>query len=136
MSDAADREIADLNYVLNLDGEFVELRRYYGTQLIPVSVTCRASVRSSVRSTDNRELEAGIAQGQSDVIISPSEIIAAGWPGPWTPSQSEPVNPGTDRRVPRKGDALIIKGRKRNIEVSEPIYVDDELVRIKLTVLG
>lgn len=132
MSDAANREIADLNYVLNLDGEFVELRRYYGTQLIPVSVTCRASVRS----VGNSELEAGIAQEQSNVVLGPSEIIAAGWPGPWTPSATELVNPGTDRRVPRKGDALIIKGRKRNIEVSKPLYVDDELVRIDLRVLG
>lgn len=132
MSDASDREITDLNYVLDLDGEWIVLRRFYGTQLIPVSVTCRAVVRS----VGNTELEAGIAQEQSNVIISPSEIIAAGWPGPWTPSASETVNPGTDRRVPRKGDACIIKGRKRNIEVSKPLYVDDELVRIDLRVLG
>lgn len=133
MSDAADREIADLNMSLAEDGEWIEIRRLYGTQLIPVSVTCRAFVRTI---TADEELVAGITQGSSNVILSPSEIIAAGWPGPWTPSVAEPVNPGTDRRVPRKGDKAVIKGRVRNIEVPKPIYVDDELVRIELRVLG
>lgn len=132
MSDAADREIADLNMTLAEDGEWISIRRLFGTQLIPVSVTCRAFVRT----VSNEELQAGIAQTNSNVILSPSEIIASGWPGPWTPSAAEPVNPGTDRRVPIKGDKAIIKGRTRNIEVSKPIYVDDELVRIELRVLG
>lgn len=132
MSDAADREIADLNMSLAADGEWIAIRRLFGTQLIPVSVTCRAFVRT----VSAEELVAGITQESSNIVLSPSEIIAAGWPGPWTPSAAEPVNPGTDRRVPRKGDKAIIKGRTRNIEVSKPIYVDDELVRIDLRVLG
>lgn len=132
MSDAADREIADLNMSLAADGEWIEIRRLYGTQLIPVSVTCRAFVRTVTA----EELVAGITQESSNIIMSPSEIIAAGWPGPWTPSAQEPVNPGTDRRVPRKGDKAVIKGRVRNVEVTKPIYVDDELVRIELRVLG
>lgn len=132
MSDASDREIFDLDYTLGLDGEWIEIRRLFGTQQIPVSVTCRAFVRSIGAS----ELEAGIDQNQSNIVISPSEIIAAGWPGPWTQKPSELVNPGTDRRVPVKGDKAVIKNRVRNIEVSKPIYVDDELVRIDMRVLG
>ncbi len=132
MSDAADREIDDLDMTLAEDGEWIEIRRLYGTQLVPITVTCRAFVRG----INAEELVAGISQDSSNIIMSPSEIIAAGWPGPWTPSAPEPVNPGTDRRVPRKGDKAIIKGRTRNIEVSKPIYVDDELVRIELRVLG
>jgi hypothetical protein len=132
MSVAADREIADLNMSLAEDGEWIEVRRFYGTQMIPVSVTCRAFVRG----INAEELAAGISQDNANVTISPSEIIAAGWPGPWTPTPSEPVNPGTDRRVPKKGDACIIKGRKRTVEVAKPIYVDDELVRINMRVLG
>lgn len=132
MSDASDRDIADLDATLALDGEWVELRRLFGTQLIPVSVKSRAFVRN----VNNQELIAGIAQENSNVILSPTEIIDAGWPGPWTPSQAEQVEPDTDRRVPRKGDKCLIKGKPRNIEVSKPIYVDDELVRIELRVLG
>ncbi len=132
MSDAADREIADLNMSLAADGEWITIRRLFGTQLVPVNVTCRAFVRP----IGNEELQAGIVQESSNIILSPSEIIAAGWPGPWTPSAAEPVNPGTDRRVPRKGDKAVVKSRVRNIEVAKPIYVDDELVRIELRVLG
>lgn len=132
MSDAADREIADLNMSLAADGEWITIRRLFGTQLVPVSVTCRAFVRT----ISAEELVAGISQESSNIILSPSEIIAQGWPGPWTPSAAEQVNPGTDRRVPRKGDKAIIKNRTRNVEVSKPIYVDDELVRIELRVLG
>jgi hypothetical protein len=133
MSYAADREIHDLNMTLSEDGEWIEIRRLYGTQLIPVSVTCRAFVRA----INAEELAAGISQDNSNVVISPSEIIAAGWPGPWTPTlPAEPVNPGTDRRVPKKGDKAVIKNRVRNIEFARPVYVDDELVRINLRVLG
>lgn len=132
MSQVSDREIADLDKTLETDGEWIEIRRLYGTQLIPVSVTCRAFVRTVTA----EELIAGITQESSNIIMSPSEIIAAGWPGPWTPSAAEPVNPGTDRRVPRKGDKAVIKNRVRNVEITKPIYVDDELVRIELRVLG
>jgi hypothetical protein len=132
MSAASDREIADLNASLALDGEWIELRRLYGTQMIPVKVTCRAFVRN----VGAEELQAGITQEQSNVILGPSEIIATGWPGPWTPSAAEPVRPDIDRRVPRKGDKCVIQGKPRNIEISKPIYVDNELVRIELRVLG
>jgi hypothetical protein len=132
MSQASDQDIADLDYVLSMDGEWINIRRLFGTQMIPVSVRCRASVRT----ISGSELESGINQEQSDVILSPSQIIAAGWPGPWTPSANEPINLGTDRRVPRKGDKAVIKNRVRNIEVAMPIYVDDDLVRINLRVLG
>jgi hypothetical protein len=132
MSFASDREIADLNMSLAEDGEWIEIRRLYGTQLIPVSVRCRAFVRPITA----EELISGITQDSSNIIMSPSEIMAAGWPGPWTPSAAEPVNPGIDRRVPRKNDKAVVKGKPRNIEVPKPIYVDDELVRIELRVLG
>lgn len=132
MSDAADREIADLNSFLEMDGEDVEIRRLYGTQLIPVKVTCRAFVRPLT----SEELQAGIDQKTSNVILSPSEITAAGWPGPWTSSPAEPVQPATDRRLPRKNDKCVIQGAVRNIELAKPILVDNELVRIELRVLG
>lgn len=132
MSSSSDREIADLDMSLAADGEWIELRRLYGTQLIPVSVTCRAFVRP----VSAEELNSGITQDSSNVIMSPSEIIASGWPGPWTPSAAEPVNPGIDRRVPKKNDKAVIKNKVRNVEVAKPIYVDNELVRIELRVLG
>lgn len=135
MSAASDREIADLDRELAGEaGEEIEIWRVYtaGTTQIPVKVTCRAFVRNY----GAEELVGGITQEQVRVVISPSEIIAAGWPGPWTPSAIEPVQPDTDRRVPRNNDRCLIKGRLRNVEVPMPVYVDNELVRINLRVLG
>lgn len=134
MSAASDREIADLNAHLAADGEDIEIWRVTtaGLVQIPLKVTCRAFVRHY----SAEELVGGIQQNQVRVTISPSEIIAANWPGPWTPSANEPVQPDTDRRVPRKDDKCLIAGRLRNIEVAMPIYLDNELVRINLRVLG
>lgn len=134
MSAASDREIADLNSALLQDGEDIEIRRVItaGTTQMNIRVDCRAFVRNY----GAEELVGGITQEQVRVTISPSEIIAANWPGPWTPSANEPAQPDTDRRVPRKNDKCVIKGKVRNIEVAMPIYVDNELVRINLRVLG
>lgn len=132
MSDASRREIEDLDATLASDGQTIKLRRNISPKLIPVDVKCRAFVRGYGSS----ELIGGITQDQSEVTISPTEIIRQGWPGPWTPSAAEPVRPETDRRVPRKGDQCVIAGRARNIEIVKPIYLDDELVRIDMRVLG
>jgi hypothetical protein len=132
VSSASDEHIAELDRALELDGEDIVIRRLFGTQLIPLNVECRAFVRN----VGNQELIAGIAQENSNVIMSPSQIIASGWPGPWTPSANETVEPDIDRRVPRKGDKCVIQGKARNIDIAKPIYVDNELVRIELRVLG
>ncbi len=59
----------------------------------------------------------------SKVIISPSEINAADWPG------GEP-------NIPQRLDQVIIAGRAKNIEAVNPIYVRGVLVRLELRVLG
>ncbi len=134
MSDAADREIADLNSHLAQDGEDIEIWRVVTAGATQINI--KVDVRAFVRNFGADELVGGITQEQVRVTISPSEIIAAGWPGPWTPSANELTQPATDRRVPRKNDKCVIKGRPRNVEVAMPIYVDNELVRINLRVLG
>lgn len=134
MSDASDREIADLNSHLALDGEDIEIWRV--TTAGATQINTKVNARAFVRNFGADELVGGITQEQVRVTISPSEIIAANWPGPWTPSANEPVQPDTDRRIPRKNDKCVIKGRVRNIEVAMPIYVENELVRINLRVLG
>jgi hypothetical protein len=133
MSDASDREIADLDATLAADGEWIELSRLFGSQQIPVKVTCRAFVRA----TAAKDLIGSITLTQSDVIMSPTEIIRAGWPGPWTQSANERVKPLTDRRVPVKGDKVTpAHGRLLNVELVKPTYVDNELVRLDLKVSG
>jgi hypothetical protein len=124
----AKQAIADLNAALAADGEWIELWRETGTQKIPFKVRCRAFVRGYTA----QELVGGISQTDSKLILSPTEITRSGWPGP--NSSAAPTN--QDRRVPRKGDAVVIAGRKRAVEAAGGIYLSGELVRIEMRVLG
>jgi hypothetical protein len=124
----AEQVVADLNAALAADGEWIELWRETGTQKIPFKVRCRAFVRGYAA----QELVGGIAQTDSKVIMSPTEILRVGWPGP----NSSVTPTDQDRRVPRKGDAAVIAGRKRAVEAAGGIYLGGELVRIEMRVLG
>jgi hypothetical protein len=124
----AQQAIADLNVALATDGEWIELWRETGTQKIPFKVRCRAFVRGYAA----QELVGAIAQTDSKIVMSPTEVIRAGWPG--ANSSATPTN--QDRRVPRKGDAVVIAGRKRAVEAAGGIYLGGELVRIEMRVLG
>lgn len=74
------------------------------------------------------EIVGGIIQGDSRVILSPTQIIAGSWGG--TPAD------GTDGRVPVKNDHLIVAGRARVVQAAVPFYMDGQLVRIELQVRG
>lgn len=137
MSSRSDFEVRELDKSLAEDGEWIELQHLVGTQLIPVKCRCRAKVRNY----DAKELIGGLTQDMSEVILSPTEIIAAGWPGPDVEIRNASGVVTTamteqDRRVPRKNDKAKINGKVRNVETSKPTYVDDGLVRIVLVVAG
>lgn len=122
--------VAALDEGLLVAGEDVELQRLTlgpGGVQIPFSVTCRATVRSY----EPRELVGGIIQGDTRLVLSPTEIERAQWPGPG----AVPASPG-DRRVPRKGDRVVIQGRARTVEAATPVYVAGVLVRLELQVRG
>lgn len=95
-----------------------------GAAQIPFSVECPASVRDYKA----QELIGGIIQGDSEVIISPTPIIA----GQWTSGATGAV----DNRVPIKGNRVIIAGRPRSVLAVDPTYVGETLVRIAMTVRG
>ncbi len=121
MSPAA--TIAALDRALRTRGQDVTLQSL-SAGVVTQQVTCRAFVRSYAPAA----LVGGVIQGDSQVILSPSEIAAAGWPGAAT-------GPGDDR-VPKKGDRLVISGLVRTIEAASPVYLADVLVRIELRVRG
>jgi hypothetical protein len=81
-----------------------------------------------VRGYAPQELVGGIAQTDAHVIMSPTQIIAAGW------TSGRPAN--EDQRVPLKGNRAFIAGKARNVEAAVGIYVAGELVRIEMRVLG
>lgn len=120
--------IAALDTSLEIAGTDVTLRRIVGT--LPNTVNVDAPMRASVRSMGNRELASGIAQSVSQVVLSPSDVARAQWPGGGDP------NAPLDLSLPKRGDRLVIAGRVREVEAVNPVYVDDTLVRIDLDVLG
>lgn len=120
-----------LDEALLAAGEDVILRRIVGTGASAVNVD--VTVRASVRAFAPDELVGTLSQSDSNVIISPTQIMAAQWPG------GQPVSGAihqADPRVPKVGDKAIIQGRVRNITFVEPILVAGELVRIEMTVAG
>lgn len=120
--------IADLDVTLADTGEMITIERLVGTQEIPIGIDCLAFVRGY----DPDELVGAIQQNDKRVILSPSEITAAGWPGP--NSSATPTD--RDRRIPIKGDRATIKGKKYSVEAAGGTYVRDELVRIEMRVRG
>lgn len=114
--------IADLNAALAEDGEDIILRR------VTSGVNNDVTVRAFVRGVSPEQLIAGVKQDNSNVIISPTEIIDNGWPGT--------VSDVSDVRVPTTNDWLVIAGRPRKIEFVAPIYVAGELVRMDIRVTG
>jgi hypothetical protein len=120
-------EIKELDLSLANDGEDFVLRRIVSTSSPPnIDVTCRGCIRGYMPD----ELTASVIQGDSKIILSPTQIIAADWPNP-----SSPVG-DLDSRIPRKGDKAIVQGKPRNIEAASPIYLANALVRIELQVRG
>ena len=126
----AQREVAELDKSLAVDGEDFILRRVIGaTHQTNIDVLCRGFVRRYRA----QELTTVIIQGDSNIIMSPTQIIAAQWPGGTPVTASDAA---LDHRVPRKNDKVVLQGKVRNIETAEPIYIANELVRLELQVRG
>lgn len=124
-------ELSQLDEVLELYGEDVMLRRPVGNNVSWNSVQCRAFVRLIGVSDD---IIGTIAQQAYTVVMSPTQINNANWPG-GAPSGAEFP---TDFRIPRKGDRIIrmSSGRIMNVETAAGIYLDDLLIRIDARTMG
>lgn len=111
-----EQAISALDRALDAAGEDIVLRRTTGTKpAIPFDV----GVRASVRDYQPAELVGGVVQGDSRVIVSPTEMKRRQWCWP-----------------PRVNDKAVIQGKVRNVTAATPIYVNGELVRIELSVRG
>jgi hypothetical protein len=76
----------------------------------------------------------GIIEGDSLVIMSPTQIVAAQWPGGQVVTSPPSM---LDPRVPRQGDKAIIAGKMRTVQAAAPIYFPSgALIRIELRVKG
>lgn len=126
----AEHSITRLDAALNLaGGEDVVLRRKLPGKAA-VDVTCRARVNR----LPSPESGPGPKVALSEVIISPTQINAAGWPGDLV---VEPFS--IDQRIPRENgpDQVIMRGENpRTIIHCDPKFVAGVLVRIDLRVSG
>lgn len=112
-------------------GQDVILRRVTGTG--PGQTRRDAPCRAFVRGYRLAELTANIAQGDTMVTLSPTDIQAALWPDGEAVT-STPA--GVDPRVPIRSDQVVIAGLARTVLAAAPLYVAGDLVRIDLQVRG
>lgn len=108
--------ISALDRALTVTGEDITLRRTTGTNQAPFDVE---SVRAIVRGYEPAELVGSITQGDSKIILSPTEMQARQWTWP-----------------PREGDIVIIRDKHRRVEAAHSIYMGETLVRVELSVKG
>jgi hypothetical protein len=78
------------------------------------------TVRAFVREYKPDEIVGPIGQGDSNVVLSPTQIVG-------TPFATAPL---------ARNDKVVVRGRVRNIEAADPVLLDDQLVRINLQVRG
>ena len=94
-----------------------------------VTCTCRALVRTTEPQEDPRglipaQVTTPLSQPDMRVIISGTELDAAGWP----------LTNGLP--LPLRTDTIFVAGKNRTAQVITPVLVDGKLVRIEMTVRG
>jgi hypothetical protein len=126
--------ISALDRGLAVAGEDVILHRTVGedTNVVIVDVTCRARVDA----VDNKAGSAGLQVSEYNLIMSPTQIINAQWPGGGFP-QVPPFN--VDQGIPRANstDQVLLRGEQpRIITMVDAKIIGGELVRVNLRVSG
>jgi hypothetical protein len=120
MSLTAAETIARLDDGLVRAGGIITLRRVVGTR-DPVNVD--VDLPAGVRGGASVEIGGGIYEGGINVILSPTGIAAAGWPG-------------TDETLPKRMDRVIFAGAVYTVGPVTPFFMGETLVRIELSAKG
>ncbi|WP_428031493.1 hypothetical protein [Ancylobacter sp.] len=116
-----DAAIGSLNRQLRKHGHDAILRRstWSGTERADFEV----GVRITLRGYRPDEIIGGIMQGDSEVVLAPTQLRAEGWPS-------------GEAELPRQGDTIVSAGRPRSVVGVDPRFIGDTLVRINLQVRG
>lgn len=121
-----------LDAALLAKGEDIVLRRQVasGSNIANIDVTCRARI-----DIVGVEVIAGaIAVSDLKIIMSPTEILAAQWPG-GVPAY--PVSNVSDVRIPRITDFVIARGKVRQVKMVDPKIIGaDGWCRVNMVVAG
>lgn len=116
--------IEQLDAFLAEEGEDVVLLRETDDGSVAAQVTCRARVD---RATVN-QVAAGIKPSDFNLIISPTPLLAAGWPD-GNPVNITPIENGPDK--------VALRGHpRRTVAWADDKRIDNQVVRINLRVTG
>lgn len=108
--------IASLDRQIGLHGQIVILRRYTGVGAARTSAD--TTVGAIVRDYRPDELVGGITQGDTQIVLSPTDVLAGGG------------------AMPQKGDQIVIEGKPRTIAAAPPVRVGNVIARINVQVKG
>jgi hypothetical protein len=126
--------IAALDNALARAGEDIILRRVFG--IAPNQTVVDVKCRAKVTAINSEQAVAGIAVTTFEIIISPTHIKAAQWPGATQP-QLPPFD--VDPSIPRAGttDKVLMRGLPpMDVFFVDPVMPGGELVRINMKVKG
>jgi hypothetical protein len=117
-------ERAKLDKQLVRKGQNMVLKRRIGTSNSYATITLRASVRG------NRGVPmiGTITQQFHEIIASVSQLLAAD-PAVWPGAANGPL-------WPQANDTVVLYGRDKQISAATPILLNDEPVRVEITVGG
>lgn len=132
--------LAQLDRRLNRRGENIILRKRTLSGSTGSNVDC--TVPAIIRALTREQLIGGISQQNFFLIISPTHILRAQWPGGRPPAAPGSFTaPGSlidpaDPSIPLVNDQVIFRGRTQSIQRVAPVFDSGECVRIELSVIG
>lgn len=131
--------LARLDRQLRLHGEPCELIRTVGSS---TQTKNRVNARCIVKTFAAEQLIGGITQTNYLLLLSPTDLRRAGWPGARGPATVAGGNlpsgdrPPKDFVIPTSNDAVYFRGSQKVIGQASAVYDGDEVVRIELKVTG
>jgi hypothetical protein len=129
------RLLAQLDRRLARRGERIDLMRKVGT---PQTSTVYARVPAIIRSLTIEQIIAGVTVQNYFLIISPTDIAKAQWPG----GKVSAAPTGTlwpqaaDPAMPVQNDSMWMRGAVKSVQRVAPIYDAGVCIRIELYVAG
>jgi hypothetical protein len=126
--------LAQLDRRLERRGEDIILRKRTISGSTISNLDC--TVPAIVRALTLEELVGSISQQNFFIIISPTHLLRAQWPGGRTPATTGGLITPSDPRVPATTDQVVIRGAAKAIQRVAPIFDAGTCVRIELSVLG
>ena len=77
-----------------------------------------------------------ITQQNYFIIISPTYILRAQWPGGKTPVATGGIIAPSDPRIPNTTNVVYIRGAQKAVQRVATVFDRGQCIRIELTVLG